>query len=66
MAVKFRQYGLQRGGVPSATENAPTPEAGERAEASTQGRPQLDERFPPAQESPLGRDSGTGEDRHPA
>ena len=50
----------EREGVPSSTENALTPETGERAEAATQGCAQLDEGFQSAQESTVGCDSGSG------
>jgi DNA-binding Lrp family transcriptional regulator len=63
MAVKFRQYGLSVVQCPARPKTPPPPQAGKRAETSTPSGPQLDERFPPAQESSLGSDSGAGEGR---
>src|SRR5205807_1865123 len=52
--------------VPASTEDAPTAEAGESAETSTESSTQLDERFRSAQESTLGGDPGGGEGPGPA
>src|SRR6266705_3011005 len=51
-------YQLGRSGVPTSTKGAPTAEAGESAETSTESGKQLDERFRSAQVSPLGGEPG--------
>src|SRR5205823_13162297 len=56
----------EHGGVPASAEDAPTAEAGESAETSTESGAQLDERFRSAQESTLGGDPGGGEGPGPA